>query len=143
MARRGLVAADILWTASLVGVAYAASRADGAPFLGALSAAGYAAGSFICHQRPERSFHLWGAQLPVCARCTGIYLGAAAAGITPRLRRVSRPGVLISAALFPAAASLVFEWTTGVTPSNVVRAVTGVIAGAAVMAVLRGELRGE
>lgn len=34
----------------------------------------YAFGSLICHQRPERSF-VWGVhQLPVCARCTGIYL---------------------------------------------------------------------
>ena len=30
---------------------------------------------------PERSFHLWGAQMPVCARCTGIYAGAAIAVI--------------------------------------------------------------
>ncbi len=30
----------------------------------------------ICHQRPERSFTLWGHPLAVCQRCTGIYLGA-------------------------------------------------------------------
>ncbi|HSR49876.1 MAG TPA: DUF2085 domain-containing protein [Acidobacteriota bacterium] len=29
----------------------------------------------ICHQIPERSFHLDGHQLPVCHRCLGIYLG--------------------------------------------------------------------
>ena len=37
----------------------------------------YAFGSLVCHQRPERSFHVAGAQLPVCARCLGIYAGAA------------------------------------------------------------------
>src|SRR5687768_14239891 len=37
----------------------------------------YAGGSVICHQRPERSFHLAGAQLPVCARCMGLYVGGA------------------------------------------------------------------
>src|SRR4029453_18159539 len=37
----------------------------------------YAAGSFICHQLPERSFHVQGAQLPVCARCLGLYCGGA------------------------------------------------------------------
>ena len=36
-------------------------------------------GHFICHQRPERSFFIGGQQLPVCARCTGLYLGAALA----------------------------------------------------------------
>lgn len=37
----------------------------------------YAVGSLICHQRPERSFHLGAAQLPVCARCLGLYAGGA------------------------------------------------------------------
>lgn len=35
----------------------------------------YAIGSVICHQIPDRSFFLDGRQLPVCARCTGLYLG--------------------------------------------------------------------
>ena|ERR1035438_8581875 len=30
-----------------------------------------------CHQRPERSFFLRGRQLPICARCFGLTLGAA------------------------------------------------------------------
>ncbi len=29
----------------------------------------------ICHQRPERSFFVNGSQLPICARCIGLYLG--------------------------------------------------------------------
>ena len=29
----------------------------------------------ICHQKPERSFFVFGYPLGVCARCTGIYLG--------------------------------------------------------------------
>lgn len=38
----------------------------------------YQAGALVCHQRPDRSFHAWGVQLPVCARCFGLYLSAAA-----------------------------------------------------------------
>ena len=37
----------------------------------------FAVGAVICHQRPERSFFLDGHQLPVCARCTGLYLSGA------------------------------------------------------------------
>lgn len=33
-------------------------------------------GHIICHGLPERSFHIKGHQFPVCARCTGIYLGS-------------------------------------------------------------------
>jgi uncharacterized membrane protein len=29
----------------------------------------------VCHQRTERSFHVAGSPLAVCARCTGVYLG--------------------------------------------------------------------
>jgi hypothetical protein len=39
----------------------------------------YTAGSVICDQIPERRFHLAGFQIPVCARCLGIYAGAALA----------------------------------------------------------------
>lgn len=29
----------------------------------------------MCHRKPERSFFWRGKQFPVCARCTGIYVG--------------------------------------------------------------------
>lgn len=36
------------------------------------------AGHFVCHQNLARSPHLFGAQMPLCWRCTGIALGALA-----------------------------------------------------------------
>src|SRR5271167_251949 len=33
--------------------------------------------AIVCHQRPERSFRLFGGTVAVCSRCLGIYLGAA------------------------------------------------------------------
>ncbi|MBN2469139.1 MAG: DUF2085 domain-containing protein [Anaerolineae bacterium] len=42
---------------------------------GGLSAKPDAIGYAICHQIAERSFHVDGHPLPLCARCTGIYLG--------------------------------------------------------------------
>jgi uncharacterized membrane protein len=34
-----------------------------------------AIGYAVCHQAPDRTFHANGTPLPLCARCTGIYLG--------------------------------------------------------------------
>ncbi len=72
---RGLGAAIVVavpaWAAGLALAPYV-SRLSG--IAGGLL---YAVGSLICHQQPDRSFYLAGAQLPVCARCEGLYLGAA------------------------------------------------------------------
>ena len=52
--------------------------------LGKADAVGYA----ICHRIPERSFFLNGRQLPLCARCTGTFLGAMlGAGVLILFRR--------------------------------------------------------
>jgi uncharacterized membrane protein len=34
------------------------------------------AGHLVCHQMPARSPHLFGVQLPLCWRCTGIAIGS-------------------------------------------------------------------
>ena len=44
------------------------------PVLGLALQRGFA---LVCHQHPERSFVLFGGTVAVCARCLGIYLGAA------------------------------------------------------------------
>ncbi len=41
-------------------------------FFGKADAIGYA----VCHRIGERSFHIGSYQLPLCARCSGMYLGA-------------------------------------------------------------------
>jgi uncharacterized membrane protein len=105
----------------------------------------YELGSLICHQRPERSFLIGLATLPVCARCTGLYAGAAVAALIimsrTRADRQSERGrpptaarsrIVLAAAAVPALVSLIFEWTTGLTPSNELRALTGLVLGAAV-----------
>jgi len=142
---RGVFAAlALVWPAVLA----AATRMAALPHRGMaaylLSAAVYYSGSLICHQRPERSFWLWGAQFPVCARCTGIYAGAALGVIAAwarlkpdttgdvrasNFRRTARL-TLVTASL-PTALTLLYEWTTGVTPANWIRAASGVALGAA------------
>ena len=66
--------------AALVGAIVAAPllRAGGLPFTSQVLYQGFHA---ACHQMPERSFHLWGFPLAVCARCFGLYAGVLA-GIT-------------------------------------------------------------
>jgi uncharacterized membrane protein len=54
--------------------------------LGKADAVGYA----VCHQIPERSFILGGRQLPLCARCTGTFLGALLGVIAMLLLRRQR-----------------------------------------------------
>ena len=101
----------------------------------------YAAGAVICHQLPERSFHLAGFQLPVCARCLGIYAGAAAAasihvlGVfvahSARWRLLSpaaaRRVFLVSA--LPTVVTVALEWAGAWSGTNVVRAIAGVALG--------------
>ena len=43
--------------------------------------------SYVCHQIPERSFHLAGHQFAVCSRCTGLYMGFAVATLVYPLTR--------------------------------------------------------
>ena len=45
--------------------------------------------ALICHQRPERSFWMFGASVAVCARCLGIYLGAAVGLLLRTSRRIA------------------------------------------------------
>ncbi|MGC2108508.1 MAG: DUF2085 domain-containing protein [Candidatus Korobacteraceae bacterium] len=54
--------------------------------------------ALVCHQRPERSFWIFGAPVAVCARCLGIYLGAAIGLLFRTSRRVATQ-LLIAAAI--------------------------------------------
>jgi len=70
-----------------------------------------------CHQIPERSFHLWGFPLAVCARCAGLYVGAAAGFLAyPLLRRpLARTDAPRRAWLLLAAVPTTLDFLLGVT----------------------------
>ena len=96
----------------------------------------YAAGSRICHQKPDRSFHTSGVAWPVCARCSGLYLAAPFGAMTAlwlgrTLTRRAALTLMILAAV-PSAVTLIWEWASGAMPSNAVRAVAALPLGAAV-----------
>jgi uncharacterized membrane protein len=134
------VASTVGWALALPLAAAAAATPHAPAGEYALAALAYAIGRLVCHQQIARSFQLWGVQLPVCARCTGIYVGAALAAaaisLAQRPLRLDRQRSLLLASAVPIALTLVFEWTTGITPSNVVRAISGLPLGAVVARVV-------
>ena len=96
----------------------------------------YRAFSFVCHQIPDRSFHLYGNQFAVCSRCTGIYAGIGLATLayplTRSLKRTDTPRLIW---LFLAAAPLAIDWSLGYFSiwenNHVSRFATGFLLGAA------------
>ncbi len=118
-AQLGLGVAAWLWIAAVVFV----------------PAVAFPVGHFICHQRPERSFFFHGHQLAVCARCTGIYAGAALA--VPFALALAAPLAsrrarwLLGLAALPTAVTWTLEFA-GVMPfSNLARCVAALPLGIA------------
>ena len=71
-----LVVAVSVWAAALVAAPWVLTHHDPgtAPVIAATIV--YVTGNAVCHQLPSRSFSLWGTQVPVCARCSGLYAAA-------------------------------------------------------------------
>ena len=146
--RAAFIAASIIWMILLIAAPFVASRAH-ASTLGTLFVVSvYGVGSVVCHQLAERSYHLWTAQMPVCARCAGIYFGAAGSAIGAAIYRTTslacrdglnvaqgsslatRARLGLALAVTPTALTLVYEWTTGQMPAHAIRALAGVPIGA-------------
>jgi uncharacterized membrane protein len=87
------------------------------------------AGSFWCHQMPERSPHIFGVQLPLCWRCTGIAVGTLIL-VLSLLKRKRLPDLSISlpfAMLMPLDVfSAMFGFWSG---HNSIRFFTGILWG--------------
>jgi uncharacterized membrane protein len=88
----------------------------------------------MCHGRVERCFFLFDVPMPICARCTGIYLGmlagVAAFPLIPMLReRVMRIVALV--AILPLGLDGVTQLMGFRESVNPLRVATGVIAGLA------------
>jgi uncharacterized membrane protein len=133
-----LVVASWTWAALVLGAPYVVTHDTGESAALRGAALTYLVGRFVCHQRPDRSFHAWGAQLPVCSRCTGLYLAApfgAMAALTPRLcRRIRHQRlrfVLLTAAL-PMGVAWALEAAGLIALTNAQRAASAVPVGFAV-----------
>jgi uncharacterized membrane protein len=104
----------------------------------------YRSFSALCHQMPERSFHLFGFPLAVCARCFGIYAGALAGLCAyPLVRSLGETTLPPRRWLLFAALPMLFDVVGAVSGVSVSthasRVTTGAIAGfAAAFYVLPG-----
>lgn len=90
--------------------------------------------SFMCHQDPDRSFHLSGHPLAVCARCFGVYsglfVGFPVYAIFRRLHDIEPPSKLwLALATIP----IGLDWTLGFfgiwDNTHLSRFITGMILG--------------
>lgn len=88
----------------------------------------------FCHGMPERCFYIWGVPMPICARCTAIYVGLALAiaafALLPRLtERGAR--FLLLAAVVPLGVDGLTQLVRLRESTNGLRSATGLIAGIA------------
>jgi uncharacterized membrane protein len=131
MLSRVLATAAVLWLAAilLAPLAIASNRR----VLAAGAVGLYASGARICHQRPDRCFRIDGRPMPVCARCTGLYAGAAIAAPLA-LVWAARPSgrrarAVAAAAALPTAITWAIEMAGLAHPSNLVRFVAALPLG--------------
>ncbi len=117
-------------------------------------AAVYTFSDFNCHQMHERSYYINGNQMPVCARCTGIFIGLTLGffmmmfitprkdykdmllGLLPfkteRLSQMKKRLVMVAvgaALLSPMAADGFIQLLSDYESNNPLRTVTGVLGG--------------
>jgi uncharacterized membrane protein len=138
----------LAWCAVVVTAPVAVAR--GWPDVAPLAAGVYHGAGRICHQRAERSFHAAGLQLPVCARCFGLYASGAAGALLgwtalAGRRRRARDRWLLLAAAVPTALTFTLEFAGLAAFSNIVRFAAalplGLAAGWLFVAVLLDETR--
>lgn len=142
----GLTAAALLWAGALLAAPLALEHGGA---ISTASAVLYEGAGRICHQRPERSFHLAGTPLPVCARCAGLYFAGAAGCLlawSGRRREVAPPRrarALILTAALPIVFTVAAEVAGLLHTSNVFRTITALPLGAAAGWVFVRSLRAE
>lgn len=104
----------------------------------------------VCHRLPDHSFVIAGRQLPLCARCSGTYLGALAALAMLGLRGKGRAGRFPTRPFLLMLGLFMLAWAVDglnsflallgmphlYPPSNELRLITGTLEGVVIAAVL-------
>ena len=90
--------------------------------------------SNLCHQMPDRSFHILEHQLAVCSRCFGVYFGLLAGLIAyPLWRNIENIDPLPRLWLFASMVPIGIDWSLGMLDiwqnNHASRFITGLILG--------------
>jgi uncharacterized membrane protein len=152
-AARFLACAAIIWLGAIV-MAPLARASTAGPAARTTAAVFYAACGRMCHQQPARSFRSHGQPWPVCARCTGLYAGAAAgawcavlwvrSGRKPHVtRRAEGFRWSLLAAAAPTAATWVVEFAGLAAFSNLARFALALPLGAVAAGLITGMAAGR
>ncbi len=91
---------------------------------------------FLCHQMPERSFHILEHQIAVCSRCFGVYFGLVVGFIIyPFIRKIEEIEPFPRVWLFLSLVPIGIDWSLGMfgiwENTHLSRFLTGLILGAA------------
>jgi uncharacterized membrane protein len=91
---------------------------------------------FICHQLPDRSFHIAGEQFGVCSRCFGVYFGLLAGfAVYPLWRPIETVEPLPRYWLFLSLVPIAIDWSLTMLGiwenTHLSRFLTGLILGVA------------
>jgi uncharacterized membrane protein len=142
--RKGPLLASGKWTVIAIGTVFLALAAF-VLLPGTVATKTHLALHGLCAQRPSHSLYVGGSALPLDARMTGLYTSAAVTFCwllgAGRLRAVNRPPLSTLALLAGFVAALAVDGTNALAfdlelphpyePSNALRLVTGILAGAA------------
>lgn len=81
-----------------------------------------------CHQKPERSFFLYGYQFPLCARCTGVLIGYICSVFLFAFSLLI-PSIVCILLLIPLILDGVIQLLFNIMSNNTRRFITGVLFG--------------
>ncbi len=89
----------------------------------------YTFGDWECHQHASRSFFLNGNQMPVCSRCTAIFLSIGITAFALMFFRIRANFWVILLLILPMAVDGVMQLLTPYESTNLIRFITGSLAG--------------